>query len=94
MADELIRKMCACGAHLITPQETEQLLKVVFLEKDGKYSVNKKWVGKDASLILESIGIKDATPGWFYVKYRMITICTCRTADADHAIVRCKTFED
>ena len=53
VADELIRKMCACGAHLITPQETEQLLKVVFLEKDGKYSVNKKWVGKDASLILE-----------------------------------------
>ena len=49
VADELIRKMCACGAHLITPQETEQLLKVVFLEKDGKYSVNKKWVGKDAS---------------------------------------------
>ena len=95
VADELIRKMCACGAHLITPQETEQLLKVVFLEKDGKYSVNKKWVGKDASLILESIGIKDADT--------RLVLCE---VPHDHPfvlveqlmpimpIVRCKTFED
>lgn len=95
VADEMIRKMCACGAHLITPQETEQLLKVVFLEKDGKYSVNKKWVGKDASLILESIGIKDADT--------RLVLCE---VPHDHPfvlveqlmpimpIVRCKTFED
>ena len=27
------------------------------VEKDGKYSINKKWVGKDASLFLKELGI-------------------------------------
>lgn len=94
-ADELIRKMCAQGAHLITEEETEKLLQVVFLKKDGHYSVNKKWVGKDAGVILESIGIHDTDT--------RLVICQ---VPHDHPfvlveqlmpvlpIVRCKTFED
>lgn len=94
-ADELIRKMCGQGAHLITEEETEKLLQVVFLKKDGHYSVNKKWVGKDAGVILESIGIHDTDT--------RLVICQ---VPHDHPfvlveqlmpvlpIVRCKTFED
>lgn len=95
VADELVRKMCAQGAHLITEDETEKLLNIVFFKKDGNYSVNKKWVGKDASVILESIGIHDADT--------RLVICL---VPHDHPfvlveqlmpvlpIVRCKTFEE
>ena len=59
VADELIRNMCGEGARLITEEETARLLEVVFQKKNEVYSVNKKWVGKDAGVILESIGIHD-----------------------------------
>ena len=34
---------------------------ISFIEKDGKYVINKKWVGKDAKLFLKELGI-DADP--------------------------------
>lgn len=95
VADELISEMRKVGARLITREQAEKLLDVVFIKKDGEYSVNKKWVGKDASLILESIGIHDSET--------RLVICE---VPHDHPfvlveqlmpvlpIVRCKTFDD
>lgn len=95
VADELIRNMCGEGARLITEEETARLLEVVFKKKNGVYSVDKKWVGKDAGIILESIGIHD-------MECRLI-ICQ---VPHDHPfvlveqlmpvlpVVRCKTFEE
>lgn len=61
IADELIRNMTENGAYLIKGDMIDKLVKVALIEKDGKYSINKKWVGKDAGLFLKELGI-DADP--------------------------------
>lgn len=57
IADELIDSMIKNGAYMLNGAQTEQLKKIALAEKDGKYSINKKWVGKDASLFLKELGI-------------------------------------
>lgn len=57
IADELIRCMTQNGAYLVNGSQMEQLLSFAMIQKDGKYSINKKWVGKDASLFLKEIGV-------------------------------------
>ena len=61
VADELIASMHKNGAYLIKGAEIDKLVKLCLIEKNGKYSINKDWVGKDASLFLKAIGI-DADP--------------------------------
>ena len=57
IADQLISNMTQNGAYFLTPAQAEQLKSFALIEKDGKYSINKKWVGKDASLFLKELGI-------------------------------------
>lgn len=57
IVDELIDSMIKNGAYMLNGAQTEQLKKIALVEKDGKYSINKKWVGKDASLFLKELGI-------------------------------------
>ena len=57
IADELIDSMIKNGAYMLSNAQAEQLKKIALVEKDGKYSINKKWVGKDASLFLKELGI-------------------------------------
>ena len=57
IADELIDSMIKNGAYMLNSTQAEQLKKIALVEKDGKYSINKKWVGKDASLFLKELGI-------------------------------------
>lgn len=61
IADRLIQSMISAGAYLIKGDQIEQLKKVCLIEKDGKWSINKDWVGRDASKFLKAIGI-DANP--------------------------------
>lgn len=61
VADRLINSMTANGAYLIKGADIDKLVKVALVEKDGKYSINKKFVGRDASKFLKEIGI-DADP--------------------------------
>lgn len=56
---ELVYNMISEGAYLLNPAQVDTLLGIVFQNKDGKYSVNKKWVGKNAGLMLEQLGITD-----------------------------------
>lgn len=58
IADDLIRLLTNNGALLLSRSQVSQLEKVVL---DGDH-VNKKWVGKDASLIAEAIGIRGHGP--------------------------------
>ncbi len=59
IADELIYYMEQNGAYLINRDQMLQMEKVVLQEgKNGKPTINKKWVGKDAKLILKEIGIQ------------------------------------
>lgn len=61
VADRLIDSMCKNGAYLLKGADVEKLLKIALIEKDGKYGINKKWVGKDAKLFLKELDI-DADP--------------------------------
>ncbi|RZK03781.1 MAG: aldehyde dehydrogenase EutE, partial [Flavobacterium sp.] len=61
VADELKRQMCANGAYEIKSYNLKKLEQLVLVENKGnrKHSiVNKKWVGKNASVILKEIGIE------------------------------------
>ncbi len=58
IADELIDSMMKNGAYMIDGDQVERLKNIALIEKDGKYVINKKWVGKDASLFLKELGIE------------------------------------
>ncbi|MBQ4631554.1 MAG: aldehyde dehydrogenase EutE [Clostridia bacterium] len=57
VTDDLIKYMTENGAYLIKGDLIDKLVKVALVEKDGKYSINKKWVGKNAGLFLKELGI-------------------------------------
>jgi len=61
VADQLISSMQENGAYLIKGADIDKLVKVALVEKNGKYSINKNYVGRDASKFLKAIGI-DADP--------------------------------
>lgn len=58
ICDELIDNMIKNGAYMIDKSQVEKLKNIALINKDGKYSINKKWVGKDASLFLKELGIE------------------------------------
>lgn len=58
VADELISAMQKHGAYLISGEQIDRLVKIALLEKNGKYSINKNWVGRDAGKFLKELGIE------------------------------------
>lgn len=58
IADELISEMTKNGAYLIKGEQIDKLRDFALINKDGKYVINKKWVGKDAKLFLKELGIE------------------------------------
>ena len=58
IADELIYNMTQSGAYLIKGEQIEQLMKVCLVQKNGKWDINKDWVGRDAKKFLKAIGIE------------------------------------
>lgn len=95
VADEFIKNMQSEGAYLLNRTELDKILNLVFIHNEKGYDVNKKWVGKDASLMLEEIGIHN--------QHTKLLICD---VPADHPfvlveqlmpvlpIVRCRSFEE
>lgn len=57
ICDELMEQMVKNGAYRISGAQVDKLVEIALCHKDGKYSLNKKWVGKDASLFLKELGI-------------------------------------
>ena len=58
VADELKRAMGANGCVEVSGQDIERLCAVIFESREGrKGTINKKWIGKNANLILREIGI-------------------------------------
>ena len=96
IADELIAGMQEAGAYLIKDSQIEKLLKIALIEKDGKYSINKKWVGKDAGKFLKELGINSdtrliicetkANHPFVQVEMMMPILPIVRVADIDEAI--------
>ncbi len=96
ITDQLISSMIAAGAYLIKGEQVEQLKKVCLVEKDGKYSINKDWVGRDASKFLKAIGIEsdarlvicetDENHPFVQVEMMMPVLAIVRVKDIDEAI--------
>lgn len=96
IADELIAGMQEAGAYLIKGDQIDALVKLALVEKDGKYSINKKWVGKDAGKFLKELGINsdarlivcetEALHPFVQVEMMMPILAVVRVADIDEAI--------
>ena len=78
VADRLISTMRSNGAYLITGSQIDKLRDVCLINKDGKYVINKKWVGKDAYKFLNAIGIEAD---------KNVKLVICET-DANHPFVQ------
>ncbi len=76
IADKLINSMTNNGAYLIKGDQIDKLMNIALINKNGKYIINKDWVGRDAGKFLKELGI-DADP-------RLII---CET-DANHPFVQ------
>ncbi len=57
VADMLMNEMQKHGAIKVSGTEIDKIVKTVFVQKDGKYVVNRKYVGKDATKILSDSGV-------------------------------------
>ena len=58
VADELIYYMLAENdCYMLRGEEINRLANTVLIEKNGKYMLNRDFVGRDASVILKAIGI-------------------------------------
>ncbi len=95
-AEQLIDALQKEGAFLLDSRQMEAVTAFAMVNKGGSFQVNKKWVGKDASLFLEEIGIHG---------HKDTRLLICET-DSGHPfvqveqlmpvlpIVRCRTFEE
>ncbi|MDR2768398.1 MAG: aldehyde dehydrogenase EutE [Treponema sp.] len=57
VTDALIAEMIKNGAFLIKGGDINKVLAVTLINKDGKYVINRKYVGRNASLILRDAGV-------------------------------------
>lgn len=105
IADELIKKLQSHGGYKLSAHQVRQLEKVVLdAESGGKYPA-KKFVGKNASVILEAIGVRvDGDPRILFcdveeshpfvqVELLMPLIPLVRVPNVDEAIEMAKRVE-
>jgi acyl-CoA reductase-like NAD-dependent aldehyde dehydrogenase len=57
IAEQLMSEMEKNGAFRIYGSDIDKVVKTVFENKDGKYVVNRKFVGRDAVVILKASGV-------------------------------------
>ncbi len=98
VADELIAAMQQSGAYLLKGADVDRLLKLALIEKDGKFGINKDWVGKDAGKFLKALGIDadprliicetDAGHPFVQVEMMMPILPIVRTANIEEAILQ------
>lgn len=96
ITDELISEMTKNGAYLIKGEQVNKLRDIALVNKDGKYDINKKWVGKDAKKFLKELGIEsdakliicetDEMHPFVQVEMMMPILAIVRVKDIDEAI--------
>lgn len=57
VGNALVAAMVRAGAQLIDSTEAQKLLSTVLIEKDGRYTIHRDFVGRDAAHLLRSAGI-------------------------------------
>jgi propionaldehyde dehydrogenase len=58
IADELMYYMVQNGAYEVNDEQLEKIIKLVLVNNNGKYSISRDWVGRDAWKILRAIGVE------------------------------------
>lgn len=96
ITDELISEMTKNGAYLLKGDQINKLRDIALVNKDGKYDINKKWVGKDAKKFLKEMGIEsdakliicetDEMHPFVQVEMMMPILAIVRVKDIDEAI--------
>ena len=96
VADDLIKYMQQNGAYLIKGEQKDKLVATCLKEKNGKYDINKDWVGKDAYKFLKALGIEsnaklvicevDEMHPFVQVEMMMPVLGIVRVPDIDTAI--------
>ena len=98
IADILISEMQKHGAYLLKGAEIDKLMELCLVNKNGKYDINKKWVGKDAVKFLAALGIEapkgtkliicetDANHPFVQVEMMMPILAIVRVDNIDEAI--------
>lgn len=57
IADELMSQMQRNGAFRVYGEDIDKIVRTVLIQKDGKYVINRKFVGHDATYILRESGV-------------------------------------
>jgi len=57
IADELIGAMQQNGAYLVSGAEIDQIVNTVLVKQNDRYVINRKYVGRDAAVILRESGV-------------------------------------
>ncbi len=57
VADRLMAAMEKNGAYRISGADIDKIVKTVLIPKDGKHVINRKYVGRDAAVILRDSGV-------------------------------------
>lgn len=58
IAERLVQEMLKCGSVLLSPDDAEKVRKTVLSPaENGKYVINRKYVGKNAAVILRDAGV-------------------------------------
>lgn len=82
--DEFVEAMKDCGARVLTDEETQRVVELCIAPNpEGKLMPNKKYVGKDANVILEDAGIE-------IDKDIDLKLAVVLTDDTDHPLVICE----
>lgn len=96
--DEFIEELKNCKARVLTDEEVEKVIALCIQEKpDGGYSPNKKYVGKNANVILEDAGV---TPSDYDLQLAVIEadvenpFVPCEQLMPIFPVVKCKDFAE
>jgi propionaldehyde dehydrogenase len=57
IADKLMDLMVKNGAYRVYGDDIDKIIKTVLINKDGKYIINRKYVGRNADMILRDSGV-------------------------------------
>ena len=56
-ADQLMAGMEKNGAYRVSGPDIDKIVRTVLIEKDGRHAINRKYVGRDAAVILRDSGV-------------------------------------
>jgi propionaldehyde dehydrogenase len=57
VAGELVSRMIHCGAHKVSGTDIDKIVNTVLEKRDGRYLINRNFVGRDAAYILQQSGV-------------------------------------